>query len=77
MVVVVATSVRLLFRPSRDWPLKVWLGGAAAWYSHLLLDTTYNHGKGHRHLLADERRQASAIGPVVRDHGHPPFVEPA
>lgn len=45
-VVVLATLVRLV--AGRRLPLRVYAGGALAWFSHLLLDSFYNHGRGIR-----------------------------
>ena len=44
LLVGVAAYAKLRGSPYMSWPLLV--GGAVAWYSHLLLDTFYNHGKG-------------------------------
>lgn len=41
----VALVVRLIASAGRI-PWQLYLAGVAAWYSHLLLDTTYNHGNG-------------------------------
>lgn len=44
-VLVVGLVVRLLVG-ARTLPLRLYVAGGLAWYSHLLLDTMYNYDKG-------------------------------
>lgn len=44
-VLATAAVVRLAAGPGRI-PWRLYLAGGLAWYSHLLMDSFYNHGKG-------------------------------
>lgn len=44
-VLIVALVVRLAVGAGRI-PTRLYIAGGLAWFSHLLLDTTYNHGRG-------------------------------
>ena len=45
-VIATLLIVRIVDRGSRRVPAAMFVAGAMAWYSHLLLDTFYNHGQG-------------------------------